>query len=135
MAKQVFINLPVTDLKESIAFYEAIGFSNNPQFSDDTAACMVWSDSIFVMLLTHHKLKQFISKQIMDTKLSVGAIIALSLQSLEEVNTFAEKAIKAGGKEYADPKDYGFMQQRSIEDPDGNNWEPFYMDLSKLPSK
>ncbi|MBS1730433.1 MAG: VOC family protein [Bacteroidetes bacterium] len=135
MSKQVFINLPVKDLKKSMAFYEAIGFTNNPQFTDDTAACMVWSDSIFVMLLTHDKMKQFISKSIIDAKQNVGAIHSLSLDSNDEVNAFAEKAIKAGGRVYADAKDYGFMQQRSIEDPDGNNWEPFFMDMSKFPKQ
>lgn len=133
MAKQVFINLPVSDLKRSREFYEAIGFTNNPQFSDDTAACMVWSDFILVMLLTHEKLKQFISKEIIDAKMNVGAINALSLESRDAVNAFTEKAIKAGGREYAEPKDYGFMQQRSVEDPDGHNWEPLFMDLSKFP--
>lgn len=133
MAKQVFINLPVKDLKKAMAFYEAIGFTNNPQFTDETAACMVWSDAIFVMLLTHDKLRQFISKPIIDAKQTVGVINALALESNDEVNAFAEKAVKAGGREYADPKDYGFMQQRCVEDPDGHNWEVLYMDMSKFP--
>ncbi len=133
MAKQVFINLPVKDLKKAMAFYEAIGFTNNPQFTDETAACMVWSDAIFVMLLTHDKLRQFISKAIVDAKQTVGVINALALESNDEVNAFAEKAVKAGGREYADPKDYGFMQQRCVEDPDGHNWEVLYMDMSKFP--
>jgi len=133
MSKQVFINLPVKDLKKSMAFYEAIGFTNNPQFTDETAACMVWSDNIFVMLLTHNKLKQFTTKEIIDAKKFVGATNALSLESNDAVNTFAEKALQAGGSEYAPAADYGFMQQRSIEDSDGNNWEPFYMDMSKFP--
>jgi predicted lactoylglutathione lyase len=133
MAKQVFINLPVKDLKKAMAFYEAVGFTNNPQFTDETAACMVWSDAIFVMLLTHDKLKQFISKAIIDAKQTVGVINALSLESNEEVNSFLEKAVKAGGREYAEPKDYGFMQQRCVEDPDGHNWEVLYMDMSKFP--
>ena len=114
-------------------FYEAIGFTNNPQFTDETAACMVWSDAIFVMLLTHDKFKQFISKIIIDAKQTVGVINALSLESNDEVNVFLEKAIIAGGNEYAEPKDYGFMQQRSVEDLDGNSWEVFYMDVTKFP--
>jgi uncharacterized protein len=134
MSKQVFINLPVKDLKSAMAFYEAIGFTNNPQFTDETAACMVWSDSIFVMLLTHDKFKQFISKPIIDAKQTVGVINALSLENNDEVNAFLEKAVKAGGREYADPKDYGFMQQRCVEDLDGNNWEVFYMDMTKFPA-
>ena len=133
MSKQVFINLPVTDLKKSMAFYEATGFTNNPQFTDETAACMVWSDAIFVMLLTHDKLKQFISKSIIDAKQTIGVINALSLESNDEVNSFLEKAVKAGGREYAEPKDYGFMQQRCVEDLDGHNWEVLYMDMSKFP--
>lgn len=135
MATQVFINLPVSDLKKSMAFYEAIGFTNNPQFTDDTAACMVLTDTIFVMLLTHDKFKQFISKSIINAKQSVGVINALSKDSKEEVNAFVEKAVKAGGLEYAEAKDYGFMQQRSVEDLDGHNWEVFYMDMSKFPKQ
>lgn len=133
MATQIFINLPVKDLKKSMAFYEAVGFTNNPQFTDDTAACMVLSETIYVMLLTHDKLKQFTTKEIVDATKQVGVINALSAASTDEVNAFVEKAIKAGGREYAEPKDYGFMQQRCVEDPDGNNWEIFYMDMSKFP--
>ncbi len=133
MSKQIFINLPVKDLKKSMVFYEAIGFTNNPQFTDETAACMVWSENIFVMLLTHDKIKQFISKSIIEAKQHVGVINALSVENTEEVNAFIEKAVKAGGNEYAEARDYGFMQQRSVEDLDGHNWEVFYMDLSKFP--
>ncbi len=133
MSKQVFINLPVKDLKKSMLFYEAIGFTNNPQFTDHTAACMVWSDTIFVMLLTHDKFKQFTSKQIIDARQSVGVSNALSFESIEAMKAFAEKAVDAGGKEYAPASDYGFMQQHFIEDLDGHNWEPFFMDMSKFP--
>lgn len=135
MSKQVFINLPVKDLKKSMAFYEAIGFTNNPQFTDETAACMVWSDAIYVMLLTHDKLKQFTNKQIIDAKKFVGAINCLSLESSDEVNSMAEKALNAGGIEPDEPKDYGFMLQRSFEDLDGNHWEIMYMDMSKFPKQ
>ena len=135
MATQIFINLPVKDLKKSMAVYEAVGFKNNPQFTDDTAACMVLTDTIYVMLLTHDKLKQFTTKEIVDATKQVGVINALSAASTDEVNAFVEKAVKAGGREYAEPKDYGFMQQRCVEDPDGNNWEVFYMDMSKFPQQ
>lgn len=135
MSKQVFINLPVSDLKKSMAFYEAIGFTNNPQFTDETAACMVWSEHIFVMLLTFNKLKQFTTKQIIDAKKFVGATNALSFETNEAMNAFAENALKAGGKEYAPATDYGFMQQRSVEDLDGHNWEPFFMDMRKFPQQ
>jgi uncharacterized protein len=133
MATQIFVNLPVKDLKKSMAFYEAIGCKNNPKFTDDTAACMILNDAIYVMLLTHDKFKGFISKSIIDAKQSVGVINALSLASNDEVNAFVEKAVKAGGREYSEPKDYGFMQQRCVEDLDGHNWEVMYMDMSKFP--
>lgn len=133
MATQIFVNLPVKDLKKSMAFYEAIGCKNNPKFTDDTAACMVLTDTIYIMLLTHDKFKGFISKSIIDAKQSVGVINALSLASNSEVNTFVDKAVKAGGREYNEPKDYGFMQQRCVEDLDGHNWEVLYMDMSKFP--
>jgi predicted lactoylglutathione lyase len=135
MAKQVFINLPVNDLQKSIAFYEAIGFTNNPQFTDETAACMIWSDTIYIMLLTHDKLKQFTSKTIVDAKNAVEVSISLSLENNDEVNAFAEKALEAGGREPSDPQDYGFMYQRGVEDPDGHHLEVFYMDMSKFPQK
>ncbi len=133
MSKKIFINLPVADLKKSMDFYSAIGFTNNPQFTDDTAACMVLTEEIFVMLLTHDKFKTFTSKEIADTKKTASVINSLSVDSNAEVNQFAEKAIAAGGKEPNSAKDYGFMLQRSIEDLDGNLWEVLYMDLSKFP--
>lgn len=135
MSKQVFINLPVKDLKKSIAFYEGVGFTNNPQFTDETAACMVWSDAIYVMLLTHDKLKQFTSKTIIDARTSIEVSIALSMESIEEVNTFAEKALQTGGIEEDEPQDYGFMYQRGIDDLDGHHWEVLYMDMSKFPKQ
>ena len=135
MSKQVFINLPVKDLQKSMAFYEAMGFTNNPQFTDETAACMVWSDNICVMLLTHEKFKHFIGKSIIDGEKTFGVINALSVENTTEVNAFMKRAIAAGGNEYAEAKDFGFMLQRSVEDLDGNNWEVFYMDMSKFPKQ
>lgn len=135
MPTQVFINLPVKDLKKSMSFYDAIGFKNNPQFTDETAACMVLSDTIFVMLLTHDKFKKFTPKSIIDATKTVGVINALSVASNDELHEFMNKAIEAGGNEYRDPEDYGFMQQRSFEDLDGHNWEVFYMDMSKFPQQ
>lgn len=134
MSKQIFVNLPVTDLKRAMDFYAGIGFTNNPQFTDETAACMVWSDHIFVMLLTIPKFKFFITKEVADTKSTVSVINSLSLGSTAEVNDFMGRALAAGGIEPTEAKDYGFMQQRSVEDPDGNHWEVFYMDMSKLPN-
>lgn len=134
MAKQVFINLAVKDLPKSMEFYTALGFTNNPQFSDDNGKCMVWSDSIFVMLLSHEKFASFATKPIADTKSTVAGLFALSFDSLEEVNNTMENGLKAGGTEPAEMIDYGFMQQRTIEDFDGHTWEIFYMDISKIPT-
>ncbi|WP_343701412.1 VOC family protein [Chitinophaga sp.] len=133
MAKKIFINLPVTDLKKSMEFYTRIGFTNNPAFTDDTAACMVLSEEIYVMLLTHNKFSDFTNKKIIDAKTGIGVINSVSVDSLEEVNTMADAALNAGGSEPNSPKDYGFMQQRSFTDLDGNHWEVLYMDMSKLP--
>ncbi|WP_418262633.1 VOC family protein [Flavobacterium faecale] len=135
MKKQVFINLPIADLKKAMDFYTAVGFINNPQFTDETAACMVVSNEIYVMLLTHDKFQQFTNKQIADTKKTASVINALSMQNNDEVNQFMEKAIAAGGNEPYESKDYGFMLQRCIEDLDGNIWEVFYMDITKFPKQ
>ena len=134
MAKQIFINLAVKDLQQSADFYTALGFSNNPQLSDDTAKCMVWSDSIFVMLLTHEKFATFTSKPIADTKSAVAGLFALSVDSVENVNSIMAAGLAAGGTEPTEMRDYGFMQQRTIEDFDGHTWEVFYMDVSKFPA-
>jgi predicted lactoylglutathione lyase len=135
MAKQIFINLAVKDLNKSFDFYTAIGFTNNPQFSDDTAKCMVWSENIFVMLLTHEKFATFATKPIADTKANLAGLFSLSMDSLDEVNTMMANGIEAGGSEPTEIKDYGFMQQRTLEDFDGHTWEIFFMDASQFPSE
>jgi uncharacterized protein len=135
MAKQVFINLAVTDLQKSMDFYMALGFTNNPQFSDETGKCMVWSENIFVMLLTLEKFATFATKPIEDTKSKVAALFSLSVESVDEVNSIMTKGLQAGGIEPSEMKDYGFMQQRTIEDFDGHTWEIFYMDISKFPKE
>ena len=135
MAKQVFINLAVKDLQKSMDFYTALGFSNNPQFSDDTAKCMVWSENIFVMLLTYNKFSTFATKPIADTKNTLAGLFSLSLDSIDEVNNLMTNGLNAGGKEPNEMKDYGFMQQRTIEDFDGHTWEVFYMDTTRFPSQ
>lgn len=134
MAKQIFINLAVKDLQKSMAFYTALGFTNNPQFSDNTAKCMVWSDHIFVMILNHEKFSSFTSKQIADTKAKIAGLFSLSLDSIDEVNNLMTNGLNAGGIEPNEMRDYGFMQQRTIEDFDGHTWEVFYMDMSKFPT-
>ena len=131
--KQIFINLAVTDVTKSMEFYTALGFSNNPQFSDDSGKCMVWEENIFLMILSHEKFASFATKPIADTKNTLAGLYSLSMNSLDEVNTFMEKGLKAGGKEPHEMRDYGFMQQRTLEDFDGHTWEVFYMDMSKFP--
>lgn len=135
MSKQIFINLAVSDLVKSMEFYTALGFSNNPQFSDETGKCMVWSDNIFVMLLTHEKFSLFTTKPIADTKTNIAGLFSLSMENIEEVNKMVNNGLKAGGTEPSEMKDYGFMQQRTIEDFDGHTWEIFYMDMSKFPQQ
>ena len=135
MAKQIFINLAVKDLQKSLDFYTALGFTNNPQFSDDTAKCMVWSESIFVMILSHEKFASFATKPIADTKAAVAGLFSLSVDSVDEVNSMMTKGLDAGGIEPSEMRDYGFMQQRTIEDFDGHTWEIFFMDMSKFPTE
>lgn len=132
MAKEIFINLVVKDLQKSMNFYTAIGFSNNPQFSDDTGKCMVWSENIFLMLMTAEKFKSFATKPIADTKNNLAALFSLSTENIEETNKIMEAGLLAGGTEPTELKDYGFMQQRTLEDFDGHTWEIFCMDMSKL---
>jgi predicted lactoylglutathione lyase len=135
MAKQIFINLAVKDINKSFDFYTAIGFTNNPQFSDDTAKCMVWSENIFVMLLTQEKFATFATKPIADTKANLAGLFSLSMDSLDEVNTMMTNGIEAGGTEPTEIKDYGFMQQRTLEDFDGHTSEIFFMDASQFPTE
>ena len=135
MGKQIFINLAVTNLQKSMDFYTALGFTNNLQFSDDTGKCMAWSENIFVMLLSQEKFASFATKPIANTKSSVAGLFALSVDSLDEVNSIMKNGIKAGGIEPNEMKDYGFMQLRTIEDFDGHTWEVYYMDMSKIPTE
>ena len=124
----IFVNLPVTDLARSIAFYEAVGATRNPQFSDDTAACMVISDTIFVMLLTREKFASFTSRPIGDRS-SVHALLCVSCDSKAAVLAQLDAATRAGGTPDPTPEqDYGLMYGRSYEDPDGHIWEIMWMD-------
>lgn len=133
MANQIFINLAVYDLQKSMDFYSALGFKNNPQFSDNSAKCMVWGENIFVMIMTKERFATFATKPIADTKSNVAALFSLSVESLDVVNSILSNGLAAGGTEVNELKDYGFMQQRTIEDFDGHTWEIFYMDVSKFP--
>ena len=132
MVSKIFVNLPVKDLDKSMGFFKAIGFSFNPQFTDKTAACMVMSDDIYAMLLTHDKVKEFTKKPIADANKTLEVLTALAVESKAKVNELADKAINACGKEAYSPKDYGFMFTRSFEDPDGHIWELFWMDETQV---
>ena len=136
MPQMIFVNLPVTDLPKSKAFYEAVGAVNNPAFTDETAACMVVTEgSIHVMLLTHEKWATFTSKTIPDARTHAQVLLCVSADSREAVDGQVDKAVKAGGK--ADPtptQDFGFMYGRSFEDPDGHIWEVMWMDPTAIPA-
>ena len=129
MSKLIFVNLPVADLPAAKAFYEAIGAVNNPMFTDETAACMVFTDVIHVMLLTHEKFAQFTPKRIADAKETSEVLICISADSREAVDEITDKALAAGGREPREKQDYGFMYGRSFEDLDGHIWEPMWMDM------
>jgi predicted lactoylglutathione lyase len=129
MSKMIFVNLPVADLDRSIVFYEAVGATKNPQFSDDTAACMVLSETIHVMILTHEKFSQFTPKRIADAHETSEVLICISADSREAVDEITEAALANGGREPREPQDHGFMYGRSFEDPDGHIWEPMFMDM------
>lgn len=128
MPQMIFVNLPVKDLKKSMGFFEALGFSFNPQFTDDTAACMVISDTIFAMLLTHEKFADFSPKPIADTSQSLEVLTALSRDSREAVDEIVAAALAAGGTTFSEPKDYGFMYAHGFQDLDGHVWEVMWMD-------
>ena len=135
MSRQIFVNLPVQDLASATTFYAAVGAVRNPQFSDGTAACMVISETVFVMLLTHAKWATFTQKPIVDAHRESEVMLALSCESRAEVDKLADAAAAAGGKADVNPKqDLGFMYGRSFEDVDGHIWEVFYMDMSQLPN-
>lgn len=130
---KIFVNLPITDLARSIAFYEAIGGTKNDQFSNEQAAAIVFSDSIYVMLLTPDFYRTFTAKPIIDAHKMSGVLLALSCDSKGDVDAMVDKAVAAGGK--ADPgptQDFGFMYGRSFEDPDGHHWEPHWMDSAAI---
>ena len=130
MAKLIFVNLPITDLARSIAFYQAIGAVKNEQFSDDTAACMVLTETIHVMLLTHDKFRQFTSKKIADARTSCEVLLCVSADGRDDVDGMVSKARGAGGAPDPTPtQDFGFMYGRSFEDPDGHIWEVMWMDV------
>lgn len=133
MAKMIFVSLPVADLAASIAFYKALGFEQNPQFSDDTAACMVWSEAIYVMVLTHPKWRTFTQRPFPPAGTS-GSMLSLSMDGRDAVDAMNLAAAAHGGKADANPaEDLGFMYTRDIADPDGHMWGIFWMNPAAAP--
>lgn len=128
MDQMIFVNLPVVNLKRSRTFYEGLGFGINEQFSDDTGACVVISPTIYVMLLTHGKYRQFTSLPIGDARKSSSHLLALSQAARDAVDALVSNALRAGGSEVRPAQDLGFMYSRFVADPDGHVWEPFWMD-------
>lgn len=128
MAAKIFVNLPVKDLKKSIAFFTKLGYKFNPQFTDERATCMIVSEDIFVMLLTQAKFKTFTPKAICDATKSTEVLLALTAESRQKVDEMVRNATAAGGTTYNPPQDHGFMYQHGFQDLDGHIWEIFWMD-------
>ncbi|KRE86983.1 lactoylglutathione lyase [Rhodanobacter sp. Soil772] len=134
MPRMIFVNLPVANLPASVAFYQALGFQKNPQFSDDTAACMVWSEAIYVMLLTHDKWRTFTDRPI-PPPTSSEVSLALALDSREAVDAMIEAAAANGGTADVNPvQELDFMYARDLTDPDGHIWGPLWMDMAAMPA-
>jgi uncharacterized protein len=133
MINQIFLNLPVKDLKKSMDFFSALGLTFNTQFMNDQAACLVIGDNIFAMLITEPVFSTFTHKPLCNAKKHTEAIFALQVPNKEEVDTLMKKAIAAGGVEYKESEDHGWMFIRRFEDLDGHQWEVFCMDETKMP--
>lgn len=133
MATKIFVNLPVKDLSRSVDFFTNLGFTFNPQFTDESATCMIISDNIFAMLLVESRFQDFTKKQIADATKTTEVLIALDAESREEVDTMVKNAVTAGGSIYREPEDHGWMYGHSFADLDGHQWEFAYMDISQMP--
>jgi len=132
MAKKILVNLPVRDLKKSMDFFRKLSFTFNPQFTDETAACMIISEEIYVMLLTENKFKTFTPKPISDATKNTEVLVCLSAASRDEVNEIVNKAVAAGGTTYKKAQDHGFMYGHGFQDLDGHIWELAYMEPSAI---
>lgn len=133
MTKMIFVSLPVADLGTSIAFYRSLGFEQNPHFSDDASACMVWSEAIYAMLLTHAKWRTFTQRPFPPAG-AVGSMLSLSMGSRDDVDAMNRAAALHGGQaDVNPPEDFGFMYTRDLADPDGHTWGIFWMDPAAIP--
>lgn len=133
MVKQIFVNLPVADLKKSVAFFTALGFTFDPNFTDDAATCMIIGENMFAMLLTNSAFTTFTPKPICDAKKNTEVLVALNLENRAAVDEMVRQAVAAGGSTYKEPQDHGFMYAHGFQDLDGHIWEPFYMDPNAKP--
>ncbi|KAF2511898.1 VOC family protein [Flavobacterium foetidum] len=133
MKTKIFLNLAVKDLDKAVSFYNKLGFSTDPKFTNEKGACLVIDENIFVMLLVEEFYQTFTKKQICDATKSSEALMAISVDSREQVDEMLEKAIKAGGTDYDQANDYGWMYQKTFLDIDGHHWEVFFMDESQIP--
>jgi len=127
MPTQIFVNLPVTDLGRSIAFFSRLGFSFDEKFTDDSATCMIAGDNIFVMLLVRERFQSFTPKPVSDATRSTEVLLCLSRESRAAVDAMVREAVAAGGSIYNDPQDHGFMYGHGFQDPDGHIWELIHM--------
>ena len=132
MSTQIFVNLPVRNLKKSIEFFTKLGYTFNPQFTDNTATCMIVSENIFVMLLTEEKFKTFTPKSICDATQSTEVLVCLSTESRQKVDELVRKAVAAGGTTYNNPQNHGFMYGHGFQDLDGHIWELIFMEPSAI---
>ena len=132
MATKIFVNLPVKDLNKSIVFFTKLGFTFNPQFTDDKATCMIIGENIFAMLLVEERFKDFTKKPISDAKKSTEVLLALDAESRKKVDEMVKNAVAAGGSLYTEPQDHGWMYTHSFADLDGHQWELLYMDESAV---
>ena len=132
MPRKIFVNLPVRDLKKSMGFFRELDFAFNAQFTDETAACMMISEDIYVMLLTEKKFKTFTPKAIADATRNTEVLVCLSATSRDEVNDLVRKAVAAGGSTYKEPQDHGFMYGHGFQDLDGHIWELAFMEPSAI---
>lgn len=133
MTKNIYVNLPVKDLEKSKEFFSKLGFTFNPQFTDENAACMILSENIFVMLLIEKFFKTFTKKDISDATKTTEVLICIDRENREAVDTMVDNAVNAGGSVYSDPQDHGWMYIRSFADLDGHQWEVAYMDANAIP--
>src|SRR5437763_1687663 len=135
MSRKMFVNLPVKDLKKSMEFFKQLGFTFNPQFTNDKGACMIISEENYSMLVSHEFFKTFTPKPIADATKTSEVLIAISCDSRQAVDDLVKKAVEAGGSLYKKPEDHGFMYGHGFQDLDGHIWEPFWMDGTKAAGK